>query len=111
MNDVPSSGNAPQEGDANVQQVNINDIPAWRDPPKEVPFHQRAPLEIARWILSIFAAVCLFCFFHVWWMSFLPGADFDKSTDFLKFMVNSVLPVVTLAVGYYLGDKRSNRDS
>lgn len=33
------------------------------------------------------------------------AAMFDKVTELLKFLVQSVVPLVTLAVGYYLGDR------
>lgn len=32
-------------------------------------------------------------------------ATFEKGSELIKFLVQSLLPLVTLAVGYYLGDR------
>ena len=48
------------------------------------------------------------CFAVAFIMLFrLPDVTFEKSIEIIKFMVGSILPLATLAVGYYLGEKRA----
>ena len=81
----------------------------WLDPPK-ASFTERASLEIARWVLVIFAVVYGICFF-IAVMSFYQGAKAQDLLEMMKYLLGSILPVVTLAVGYYLGDRRGGNDS
>ena len=87
-----------------VPTVDIGDEEEWEEP-LVVTFDQRASLQIARWVLLIFAGVYLLCFVMAFRMMFMEGATFDGSLELVKFMLTAVLPLVTLAVGYYLGDK------
>jgi hypothetical protein len=58
--------------------------------------------------LGIFAGVLFLSFAALSVMIFKTDtAQFEKVSDLLKFIITSVVPLVTLAVGYYLGD--SNR--
>lgn len=68
-------------------------------------FEQRASLAIAQWVLIIFAGVYALAFVALFVLFFLADATFEKGSDLVKFMIQSLLPLVTLAVGYYLGDR------
>ena len=81
----------------------------WRQAPI-VDFDRVASLVIAQWVLLIFAGVYGSCFLLLAGSLFLADATFDKTAELLQFMVQSVIPLVTLAVGFYLGD-RSRPDS
>ena len=87
-----------------VPSIDISDEEDWEELPI-VTFDQRASLQIARWVLLIFAGVYLLCFLLAFGIMFSEGATFDGGLDIVKFMLTSILPLVTLAVGYYLGDK------
>ena len=56
-------------------------------------------------MLVIFAGVYLLCFAMAFCMFFMEGATFDGALELVNFMLSAILPLVTLAVGYYLGDK------
>jgi hypothetical protein len=72
-------------------------------------FHEKASLEIAKWVLWIFAGVYAACFVMAFSMLFfVDGVDFDGSMELVKFLLSSMLPLVTLAVGYYLGERKSS---
>lgn len=101
-----------------AEQVDIREI-ADKSDFQELPkvgFAERASLWIATWILATFAGVLLLA--HVFlglliykhW-DLKEGELFDKVADLVKYLVQSVVPLVTLAVGYYLGDRnRSGRN-
>jgi hypothetical protein len=95
-----------------VPTVDIDDEEVWKQPPvvTEPSFDQRASLRIAGLVLAIFAGIYLLCFVVIFCMIRRAEATFDSMADIVKFMVSSVLPLVTLAVGYYLGE-RSNSNS
>jgi hypothetical protein len=77
-----------------------------------LPPREKASLEIARWVLIIFAGVYILCFtMSLLMIFFVDGVDFQNSTELVRFLLGSVLPLVTLAVGYYLGDKSSSPNS
>ena len=80
----------------------------WKDDPV-VGFEHRASLAIARWMLTIFGGVYALSFVAMFFLFYRTDATFEKGSDLVKFMVRSLLPLVTLAVGYYLGDR--NRQS
>lgn len=86
--------------------VDIRDVEDWKEEPA-VTFDQAASLEIARWILSIFAGVIVICFVLTLIMFRFDDATFDNGLEVIKFMVGSILPLATLAVGYYLGERRA----
>jgi hypothetical protein len=89
---------------AEPQQIDIRQEEFWKDPP-EVSFDQMASLSIAKWVLWMFAGVYALCFVMVFMMFWSEGVDYDKATEVVKFMLQSIIPLVTLAVGYYLGDR------
>ena len=89
-----------------VQRVDVNTMEDWKTPPK-VEFEKAASLEIARLVLRIFGAVYIGAFLLVFVALFLKDATVANITDVLKFLIQSLLPLVTLAVGYYLGDRSS----
>lgn len=66
---------------------------------------QRASLAIARWVLTLFAGIYLFGFVATFILLAWEDATFEKGADLVKFLVQLPLPLVTLAVGYYLGDR------
>lgn len=74
-------------------------------------FDQHATLQIARWVLWIFSGVYLACFILSLCSLLLEGATFEKTHELIKFFINAIMPLVTLAVGYYLGDKNSFSNS
>jgi hypothetical protein len=76
----------------------------WKDDPV-VGFEHKASLAIARWVLTIFGGVYAFSFVAMFFLFFRTDATFEKGSELIKFMVQSLLPLVTLAVGYYLGDR------
>ena len=76
----------------------------WQPPPK-VSFEQAASLAIAKWILGIFGGAYLLCFVMAFVMFRVEGIDYDKATELVKFLLQSIIPLVTLAVGSYLGDR------
>jgi hypothetical protein len=88
--------------------VNIEEVDEWREPP-EITFEQIPSLQIAKWVLSIFAGVYLLCFVLAFGLLFSHGAEYDKGVELLKYMLGSILPLVTLAVGFYLGDRSALR--
>lgn len=70
-----------------------------------VGFEQRASLAIAQWVLILFGGVYALAFSAMFLLFWRTDATFEKGADLIKFMIQSLLPLVTLAVGYYLGDK------
>ena len=68
-------------------------------------FEQRASLAIAQWVLIIFGGVYALGFVAMFILFWRTDATFEKGSDLVKFMIQSLLPLVTLAVGYYLGDR------
>lgn len=76
----------------------------WKNDPV-VGFDQWASLAIARWVLFIFGGVYILSFVAMFFLFYRTDATFEKGSDLVKFMVQSLLPLVTLAVGYYLGDR------
>ena len=92
-----------------VGRVDIRDVEKWKDPPK-VSFDQLASLQMAKWVLWIFAGVYGACFILGLRVLWLKDVTHDIGVDLIKFMLTSVLPLVTLAVGYYLGDKSQSSE-
>lgn len=92
------------------ERINLQDFAdhgAFNPPPKF--FGQQASLSIAKWILCIFAGVLVLD--EAVLIVILCRHEsplFDKVAELLKFFVQSVIPLVTLAVGYYLGDRGRN---
>jgi hypothetical protein len=76
----------------------------WKTDPI-VGFDQRASLAIAQWVLTIFGGVYVLAFTATFILFWRTDATFEKGSDLVKFMIQSLLPLVTLAVGYYLGDR------
>lgn len=94
----------PTQRRAVVDTVDIRDVPEWKELPR-ITFDQRASFQIARWVLVIFGGVYALSFGLGFYVMTLEGATFEKSVDLVEYMVGAILPLVTLAVGYYLGDK------
>lgn len=92
------------EDKESIPTINIDDESEWKEPPI-VTFDQKASLQIARWVLLIFSGVYLLCFAMAFRMMFMEEASFDGGLELIKFMLTAILPLVTLAVGYYLGDR------
>jgi len=90
-----------------LEEVDINDVEDWEEEPK-VGFDQRASLEIARYTLILFGAVYFFSFLMVFLMFDITGVEFEKMADLVKFLLSSIIPLATLAVGYYLGDRNNS---
>jgi hypothetical protein len=76
----------------------------WKNDPL-VGFDQRASLTIARWIFVIFGGVYALGFVGAFILLTWKDATFERGSDLVKFLVQLPLPLVTLAVGYYLGDR------
>lgn len=94
----------PTERRPAVDKVDIRDVIEWKEPPR-ITFDQRASFQIARWVLVIFGGVYVLSFGLAFYLMTLEGATFEESVDLVEYMVGAILPLVTLAVGYYLGDK------
>ena len=80
-----------------VDRIDIANVEEWEKPPR-MSFGQRASLEIARYVLLIFAGIYLFCFVLAFYMITLPRSWYNKSVELIKYLVGSILPLVTLAV-------------
>jgi len=80
------------------------ELSEWKKDPI-LSFDQRASYTIAQWILIIFAGVYLLGFIAAFILLSWKDASFEKGSDLVKFLVQLPLPLVTLAVGYYLGDR------
>ena|SRR5207253_8629850 len=76
----------------------------WKKDPL-VTFEQKATLAIAQWVLVIFGGVYVLGFIALFVLFYRTDATFEKGSELVKFMIQSLLPLVTLAVGYYLGDR------
>src|SRR4051812_16788023 len=92
-----------------VPTVDIDDEEVWKKLPvvTEPSYDQKASLRIAGAVLCIFGGIYLLSFVVVFYMLSKPDVTFDNAADIVKFMVSSILPLVTLAVGYYLGERSS----
>src|SRR4051794_31262482 len=104
MSDTPPSSEA-------KPKIDLKSLIArseWKDDPL-IGFDQKASLAIARWVLIIFGGVYSLSFIALFVLFYRTDATFEKGSDLVKFMIQSLLPLVTLAVGYYLGDR--NRQS
>lgn len=88
--------------------IDLKKTTSWKDD-LTVGFEHRAPLTIAGWVLGIFGGVYSLSFVAMFFLFFRTDATFGKGAELIKFLVQSLLPLVTLAVGYYLGDR--NRHS
>src|ERR1700759_1100124 len=110
---MPDQPTTPVEAtqSATIGTVNIDDVDVWKQLPvvTEPSYDQRASLQIAIAILIIFGGVCLLSYVLLFFMYFKEDATFEGLAEMGKFMVTSILPLVTLAVGYYLGE-RSTKD-
>ncbi len=98
---------APPNEPATTAKFNFKDQIAhseWRADPT-VGFDQRASLAIAQWVLYLFGGVYALAFVAMFLLFWRTDATFEKGSDLVKFMIQSLLPLVTLAVGYYLGDR------
>lgn len=101
-----NGGTDPQK----LPKVDIDDEEVWERLPvvTEPSFDQAASLHMARWVLSIFACVYLLCFVIVFCLMRMKDATFDGGVELVKFMLSSILPLITLAIGYYLGDRNTS---
>lgn len=90
--------------------IDIRQVEDWRTPPR-VSFDRMASLRIAYVVLSIFAGVYALCFAMAFAMFWTEKADYEKASELVKFLLQSILPLVTLAVGYYLGDRARQESS
>lgn len=77
---------------------------SWKQDPV-VGREARASHSLAKWVLILFGGVCALCFLFMFILFVRTDATFEKGADLVKFMIQSLLPLVTLAVGYYLGDR------
>ena len=93
-----------KQDSAEIEKVDIDDEEVWAEEPI-VTFDQQASLQIARWVLMIFGGAYALCFLMGFILIFSKTATFDGGLELVKFMLTAVLPLVTLAVGYYLGDR------
>ena len=87
-----------------IQRIDVRNVEEWQTPPR-MEFEKVASLAIAKIVLGIFGGVYLLVFVLIWILLSKEDASFSNVMEILKFLVNSVLPLVTLAVGYYLGDR------
>ena len=90
-----------------LEEINLSEAPEeWQVETKELSAEQKASLEVARYVLAIFAGVYLLCFAVAIAMLYcVDGTTFDQVIEIIKYMLGSVIPLATLAVGFYLGDK------
>src|SRR5262245_25452851 len=101
MSDLPS-GDAAKPAKINLKEETAHS--EWKTDPI-AGFEQRASLAIAQWVLIIFGGVYSLAFVALFVLFFTADATFEKGAELVKFMIQSLLPLVTLAVGYYLGDR------
>lgn len=88
-----------------MKEVNIN-TENWDIQPK-VSFNERVSFRIARWILIVFTSVCILTCILILFAFQRQDATFQGIVELIKFPLTIILPIVTLAVGYYLGDKQN----
>ncbi|WP_428308875.1 hypothetical protein [Lacipirellula sp.] len=90
-----------------METVDIKDEAVWEQPPvvTEPSFDQKASLEMAKHVLAIFGGVYLLCFIMAFAMMCMKDATFDGTLELVRFLLSSILPLITLAIGYYLGDR------
>ncbi len=100
---VTPSSNEPSKP-AKIDLKLEGERPPWTKDPI-LGFDQKASLTIAQWILALFAGVYLLGFVATFVLLTWKDASFDKGSELIKFMIQLPLPLVTLAVGYYLGDR------
>lgn len=94
-----------------LSQIDIG-ISKWSATPGPQTFNEKATLEIARRVLILFGFVLLSCFVVAIIMLFKEDSlVYDNIIDLIRTMLGSIVPLVTLAVGYYLGDKSSTVDA
>lgn len=106
------SGTSPDNG-SKPTKINLKEViehSEWKNDPL-VGFEQRASLAIAQWVLILFASVYVLAFLATFLLLWRTDATFEKGADLIKFMIQSLLPLVTLAVGYYLGDKNRSQQT
>jgi hypothetical protein len=99
--------NAPADRGPSPAKIDLKEEIAhseWKADPI-IGFEQRASLAIARWVLMIFGGVYGLAFAAMFALFLRTDANFERGSDLVKFMIQSILPLVTLAVGYYLGDR------
>ena len=90
-----------------MAKINLKDEIAhseWKTDPI-IGFEQRASLAIAKWVLIIFGGVYALSFIATCFLFCKTDATYEKGSELVKFMIQSLLPLVTLAVGYYLSDR------
>lgn len=93
-----------------VDKIDIDDELDWLETPT-VSFGSKATFQVASWLLIIFAGVYVLSFVMGFGMFFMSDKErFDGMLELVKFLLGTIIPLVTLAVGYYLGDKNSSSD-
>lgn len=104
--------NTPPKPEPSQTKINLKESAAhseWKTDLR-VGFEQRASLSIAQWVLWIFGGVYLLGFVATFVLFSKPDATFEKGSELVRFLVQSLIPLVTLAVGYYLGDRSRQPD-
>lgn len=86
-----------------MKEISVLDS-EWKDQP-EVSFNEKVSFRIARWILIVFTAVCIGTCILIFLAFNREDATFEGISQLIQFPLTVILPLVTLAVGYYLGDK------
>ena len=105
MSDTPSN-DASRPTKINIKEEIAHS--EWKTDPI-LGFEQRASLAIAQWVLIIFGGVYLLASVALFILFFTSDATFEKGSELVMFMIQSLLPLVTLAVGYYLGDRNRHQ--
>jgi len=98
-------GAAQKEADDGLEQIDFAKVrEPWQKGLKA--FEQKASLEIARWILVFFGLVLGFCCYIGYRILRQEGAmTYNNALELIRTMLSAILPLATLAVSYYLGEK------
>lgn len=91
-----------------LEKVDIENEQEWWDDPVTASYGAQASFKMAQFVMWIFAGVYVLSFVFAFMMFTVKDATFDGMIELLKFLLGSIIPLVTLAVGYYLGDRNSN---
>jgi hypothetical protein len=100
----------PESPQIDVVKINIDNEEDWVEPPK-VSFETKATFWVANCLLGIFGGVYLLSFLMAFCMFQIDNMEqFNGMLELVKFLLGTIIPLVTLAVGYYLGDRNNSND-
>ena len=85
-----------------IEEVNLDDVEV--ETPT-ITFQDKVSFRIARWILIVFTIICILTCGLIFYAFEREDATFEGIVLLIQFPLSTIMSLVTLAVGYYLGDK------